>query len=138
MLSWRLMLLAAGMTLLAAIDGVGACHDLEYFRTKEACTHQFENELRKSYEEHYDYEKSREIACCALMRANQCFSRLSENKHCSNEESHKALAHFAQKTRNKNCEDFDYRPCGAGASTAEVTASLLAVAALVALLMDKL
>lgn len=138
MLSWRLMLLAAGMTLLAATDGVDACHDLEYFRTKQECLHQFENELRKSYEDHYDYEKSREIACCAVMRANQCINRLSEKKHCSSEDSHEARAHFARKTRNKNCEDFDYGPCGASASTAGVTASLLAVAALVALLMDKL
>lgn len=74
----------------------------------------------------------------AVMRANQCINRLSEKKHCSSEDSHEARAHFARKTRNKNCEDFDYGPCGASASTAGVTASLLAVAALVALLMDKL
>lgn len=138
MLSWRLMLLAAGMTLLAAIDGVDACHDLEFFRTKQDCIHQFENELRKSYEDHHDFEKSREIACCALMRANQCISRLSERKHCAGEDSHEALAHFARKTRNKDCENFDYRPCGAGASIAGVSASLLVVAAFVTLLMDNL
>lgn len=139
-LSWRLLplLLAAGMTLLAAIDGVDACHDLEYFRTKQECIHQFESEIRKSYDDHNDYDKSREIACCALMRANQCISRLSERKQCSNEDTHEAQAYFSRKTRNRNCESFDYRVCGSGASIVGATASLLAVAALVALLMDKL
>ncbi|XP_050047423.1 uncharacterized protein [Dermacentor andersoni] len=129
-LSCRHLLLATVVTLFAAAGIVGACHDLDFFRTRQECSHTFENEFRRSYDEyHHDHDKSREIVCCALMRANQCIKSLYQRKQCQND-GIEILAHFARKASTKDCENFDYRPCGSGTST--IGASALLLAALVA------
>ncbi|KAH6947760.1 hypothetical protein HPB50_021136 [Hyalomma asiaticum] len=135
MLSCRHLLLATGVALLAAAGVSFACHDLDFFRSKQDCTHTFEHEFRRSYDEyHNDHERSREIACCALMRANECIRRLYQRKQCQDSGSD-ILAHFARKASAKDCESFDYRPCGSGASTISASAALLA--ALLALVVNK-
>uniref|UniRef100_A0A6M2E4R2 Putative conserved plasma membrane protein n=1 Tax=Amblyomma tuberculatum TaxID=48802 RepID=A0A6M2E4R2_9ACAR len=134
MLSCNSLLFATGVVLLAAVGIAVACHDLEYFRTKQECEHQFENEIRRSYDEHHDGIRSREVACCALMRANQCIKNLHEAKRCD-DVIHETLAHFSRKARNWNCESFDYTPCGSGASIA--SASILLLVALLAFVVTR-
>ncbi|XP_075532633.1 uncharacterized protein LOC142565915 isoform X1 [Dermacentor variabilis] len=128
-LSCRHLLLATVVTLFAAAGIAGACHDLDFFRTRQECSHTFENEFRRSYDEyHHDHDKSREIVCCALMRANQCIKSLYQRKQCQND-GIEILAHFARKASTKDCENFDYRPCGSGTSTIGASALLLAALA---------
>uniref|UniRef100_G3MRI5 Uncharacterized protein n=1 Tax=Amblyomma maculatum TaxID=34609 RepID=G3MRI5_AMBMU len=134
MLSCSSLLLATVAVLLAAVGIAVACHDLEYFRTKQDCEHQFENEIRRSYDDPHDHARSREIACCALMRANQCIRRLHDEKPCE-DVSHETLLHFSRKARNWNCESFDYTPCGSGASIA--SASILLLGALLAFVVNR-
>ncbi|XP_077502870.1 uncharacterized protein LOC144113585 isoform X2 [Amblyomma americanum] len=134
MLSCSSLLVATGVVLLAAAGIAVACHDLEYFRTKQECEHQFEREIRRSYDEHHDPARSREVACCALMRANQCITNLHNAKPCE-DVSHETLAHFSRKTQKWNCENFDYTPCGSGASI--TSASILLLVALLAFVVNR-
>ncbi|KAH8020168.1 hypothetical protein HPB51_025329 [Rhipicephalus microplus] len=131
MLSCRHLLLATGLVLLAEISVSAACHDLDFFRARQECSHTFENEFRRSYDEyHNDHARSREIVCCALMRANECIRSLYKRKQCT-DSGIEILAHYSRKASAKSCENFDYRPCGAGACT--ISASALLLAALAAL-----